>query len=82
MNNRRTAQENKFLKSFGDRLEALRTKRGVTQEELAAEAGFSRSYYTEIETGKRNISLLNLRKLARCLHVSFSELLDIGTGDT
>jgi transcriptional regulator with XRE-family HTH domain len=81
MNNRRTAQENNFLKRFGDRLEALRVERGFTQEELAAEAGFSRSYYTEIETGKRNISLLNLRKLARCLHVSLSELLVISAGD-
>jgi transcriptional regulator with XRE-family HTH domain len=82
MNNRRTAQEINFLQSFGNRLEGLRVKRGFTQEELAAEAGFSRSYYTEIETGKRNISLLNLRKLARCLQVSLSELLDLDPGDT
>jgi transcriptional regulator with XRE-family HTH domain len=81
MNNRRTAQENDFLKRFGNKLEALRMKRGFTQEELAAEAGFSRSYYTEIETGKRNISLLNLRKLAQSLHVSLTELLDVHTGD-
>jgi len=66
-----------FLKSFGNRLRHCRLTKDLTQEDLAAKAGFSRSYYTEIETGKRNISLLNLRKLANCLEISLSELLDI-----
>ncbi len=79
----RTTDEELVLKQFGHRLRELRMSRGLTQEELAAAAGFSRSYYTEIETGKRNISLLNLRKLAQCLQVNLSTLLDIGTnGET
>jgi transcriptional regulator with XRE-family HTH domain len=73
---KRTPQEGDFLRNFGDRLESLRNKKGFSQEELAAEAEFSRSYYTEVETGKRNISLLNLRKLALTLQVSLAELLD------
>lgn len=72
----RSEKENAILKSFGNRLRKLRLSRNLTQEELAAEAGFNRSYYTEIETGKRNISLLNLLKLAECLRVSPKELLD------
>jgi transcriptional regulator with XRE-family HTH domain len=66
------------LKHFGDHLRQCRAARSLTQEELAAKAGFSRSYYNEIETGKRNVSLLNLKRLADCLEMSLPELVDIG----
>ena len=74
---RKTSTDTDFLKHFGDHLRQLRLARRFTQEELAAKAGFSRSYYTEIETGKRNISLLNLHKLATCLNIRLAELLDM-----
>ncbi len=77
MSKNRKASETKSLKRFGVRLKALRLSRGLTQETIAAEAGFSRSYYTEIETGKRNISLLNLQRLALVLKVSMKELVDL-----
>lgn len=60
----------------------LRLASGLTQEEVAHRADFSRSYYTEIETGKRNVSLLNLHKLAECFGVSLDTLLDLkGEGE-
>ncbi len=77
----RTNRDEQILKQFGERLRYLRKLRELTQDDLAAQAGFSRSYYTEIETGKRNTSLLNLHKLAECLQVSLSDLLDIGQTD-
>lgn len=72
-----------ILKRFGTHLRRLRLERGLTQEQLAMaiEAGFSRSYYTEIETGKRNVSLLNLYKLAECLQVSLIELVDFNEAE-
>lgn len=70
--------DTELLQQFGAHLRKLRVAHHLTQEEVAAKSGFSRSYYTEIETGKRNISLLNLNKLAQCLNISLSELLDIG----
>lgn len=70
--------DREVLTQFGSHLRKLRLERHLTQEELAERAGFSRSYYTEIETGKRNISLLNLYRLAQCLEVSLKDLLDIG----
>jgi len=73
----RSEEEQNFLLKFGNRLRDIRLSRGLTQEELAHEAGFSRSYYTEIETGKRNIALLNLHRLAKCLDVQLTELLDM-----
>ncbi len=82
MSNKRTIQETEYLHRLGEKLRTLRVSRGLTQEELAAEARFSRSYYTEIETGKRNLSILNLRKLAQCLHIDLTELLDVTLGDS
>jgi transcriptional regulator with XRE-family HTH domain len=72
----RDNSDKELLKQFGSHLRQLRLDRSLTQEELAAKAGFSRSYYAEIENGKRNVSLLNLHKLARCLEVPLPELLD------
>lgn len=76
MANQRRDEQSFFLRRFGARLRDLRQERNLTQEELAEAAGFSRSYYTEIETGKRNISLLNLQRLAKCLKLKVSELVD------
>jgi transcriptional regulator with XRE-family HTH domain len=73
----RTSSETDILRRFGEHLRQLRLARNLTQEELAAKADFSRSYYTEIERGKRNVSLLNLHKLAQCLGVSITELIDL-----
>jgi transcriptional regulator with XRE-family HTH domain len=48
---------------------------GYSQEEFADIAGFSRSYYTEIETGKRNISILNVIKIMEALKVDPNEII-------
>ena len=70
-----TIEEDKLLKSLGDNLKKIRELKNLTQETLAYEAGFSRSYYTEVENGKRNISLINIKKLANVLGISLSEIL-------
>jgi len=63
------------LKLFGKRLVQLRKERGLSQEELAWESALARSYVSGIERGLRNISLLNICKLADTLGVQPSELL-------
>lgn len=75
MNDRRSPNQDKILRHFGDRLRAIRKQNGLSQEDLAEKAGFSRSYYTEVETGKRNVSLLNLHLLAEALDIELSDLL-------
>jgi DNA-binding XRE family transcriptional regulator len=75
MSDHRTPNEDAILRQFGSRLRNIRTKVGLSQEDLAEKAGFSRSYYTEIETGKRNVSLLNLNRLADALNVELTDLL-------
>lgn len=71
---RRNESEAEILRQFGNRIKELRQKKGYSQEEFAHLAGFSRSYYAEIETGSRNVSLLNLLKILKHLDTNASEL--------
>ena len=54
--NDRTPQEIEHLKALGANIRKWRERKGLTQEQFAPVVGFTRSYITEIETGKRNIS--------------------------
>jgi len=49
----------------------------MSQEELAYAAGFSRSYYSDVETGKRNVSILTLYKLSIVFDIPLNDLLNI-----
>ena len=71
----RNAKDKQYLLKIGDNIKAIRKQRGYSQEEFADIAGFSRSYYTEIETGKRNISVLNLIKIMEALNVNPNEII-------
>jgi transcriptional regulator with XRE-family HTH domain len=66
-----------LLQIFGDNLRQIREQKDLSQEQIAYEAGFSRSYYTEVETGKRNISLLNIIRIASLLEVELSDLIQL-----
>lgn len=72
----RTADEDTILTLFAKNLKTCRQAKGISQEELALTAGFSRSYYTEIETGKRNPSLLNLIKIMNVLEIDANALMN------
>lgn len=61
-----------------DTLKKLRGARGLTQTELAREAGITVAYLSMLESGaKRNPSLAVLQRLAKALDVSFGELLAV-----
>lgn len=57
----------------GKRVKELRNKLGVSQEELADLAGLDRTYITSVESGRRNISIANIEKLAKALNVTLAE---------
>ena len=57
----------------GKRVKELRNKRGISQEELADRAGLDRTYITSVECGKRNISIVNVEKIATALKISLAE---------
>ena len=62
--------------AVGKRIKELRNKLGVSQEELADIAELDRTYITSVECGKRNISIVNVEKLANALNVSLSVFFD------
>ena len=60
--------------NFGNRIRELRIKTGLSQEKFALKIGMDRTYYASVESGKRNISLINIKKIADGLGVKLSEL--------
>ena len=60
--------------AVGKRIRELRNIIGVSQEEFADMVGLDRTYITSVECGKRNISIVNIQKIAEGLKVSLSEL--------
>ncbi|RDK09522.1 helix-turn-helix domain-containing protein [Cupriavidus lacunae] len=69
------------LRLFGLHLAWLRKQRGWSQETLSLESGLSRSYLSGIESGKRNLALANICRLAETLAVPSSEMLDFSRHD-
>ena len=59
---------------LGKRIQDLRKKQGTSQERFALSIDMDRTYYASVEAGKRNISLINIKKIADGLGVSLSEL--------
>ena len=60
----------------GNRIKELRTKFGISQEELGFRSGVHRTYIASLEVGKRNISIVTLEKIITALEVTFSEFFD------
>ena len=65
-----------YLKKLGARIRQLREAKGWNQERFAAEAGIDRSYAHGLEQGRRNVTVLKLRLIAKTLAVRMSELFD------
>ncbi|PUA41048.1 transcriptional regulator [Paenibacillus elgii] len=63
-----------ILKLVGSRIRDVRKSRGLSQEALAEKAGFNSSYIGFIERAERNISLVNLEKIAKALNVGVYQL--------
>ncbi len=58
---------------IGKRIKQLRNNLGLSQEELADIVNLDRTYITSVERGKRNISIVNVNKIAKALNVNLSE---------
>lgn len=67
--------ENKeILIRFGDRVRQLRKERNLSQEELSFRANLHRTYIGMIERAEKNITLVNIEKIAKALNVELKEL--------
>jgi transcriptional regulator with XRE-family HTH domain len=61
---------------FGKRVREIRQQRGLSQEKLAELADLHRNYVGGVERGERNVSLVNIVKIARGLKVHPAKLID------
>jgi transcriptional regulator with XRE-family HTH domain len=60
--------------AFGRRLRELRSQKGFSQEALALACDLDRTYIGGVERGERNVSLINIHKIAAALGVPAREL--------
>lgn len=67
-------QDRRVQKRFGERVRELRKKKGLSQEALALTCDLDRSYIGGVERGERNISLVNIQKIAKALGIDPKEL--------
>ncbi|WP_241156492.1 helix-turn-helix domain-containing protein [Adlercreutzia sp. ZJ305] len=61
---------------MGLRIKDLREAEGVSQETFALRIGMDRSYLASIETGRRNLTLQNLAKIAQGFGMTLSQFLE------
>ena len=67
--------ERRVQSAFGKALRKYRQAAELSQEALAASARLNRTYVGDIERGERNVSIVNMHKLAKALGVNLSELI-------
>lgn len=65
-----------ILVVFGDKVRELRKKKGLSQEDLSFKANLHRTYIGMIERAEKNITLVNIEKIANALEVNINDLFD------
>lgn len=58
---------------LGNRIKFLRKAQKLSQEALALKAGLDRTYVASIECGNRNVSILNIERIATALNITLTE---------
>ncbi len=69
-----------ILIKFGDKIRELRKEKGLSQEQLSFKADLHRTYIGMIERAEKNITLVNIEKIANALDVSINDLLKFKNG--
>jgi transcriptional regulator with XRE-family HTH domain len=64
-----------ILRKFGDNVKKLRKSHGWSQEVLGKKANLHRTYIGSIERSERNVSLLNIERIARALNTKIENLI-------
>ena len=67
-------REARIQKQFGEHVREIRKLKGLSQESLALSCDLDRTYIGGVERGERNISLVNIHKIADALGVNARDL--------
>lgn len=70
-------KEKDLLLKIGERIKELRTEKGISQQELAAALDIEKSNMSRLESGRVNMGVRTIYRIAQALEVSMSELLDV-----
>ena len=62
-----------ILIRYGHAVRKVRLAQGISQEEFADRCGLHRTYISDVELGKRNLSLENIERIAISLNTSLSD---------
>lgn len=65
-----------IVSRFAKRVRELRDRKGISQERLGEMAGLHRTYIGMLERAEKNVTLVNLEKVAKALGVRPSSLID------
>lgn len=66
-----------ILIAFGTAIRDIRQSKNVSQEKFAEMCGLHRTYISDVELGKRNVSLENIEKIASALNITLPDLFEI-----
>lgn len=69
-----------ILIKFGQRVRLLRREKDLSQEELSFKADLHRTYIGMIERAEKNITLINIEKIANALEISIDDLFKFDNG--
>jgi len=65
---------------FGEKVRTIRKQKGLSQEELSFRANLHRTYIGMIERAEKNITLINIEKIAIALETDIKNLMDFNDG--
>lgn len=68
------SSKKEILIRFGETVRDIRKKKGLSQEQLAFKANLHRTYIGMIERAEKNITLLNIEKIANALTININDL--------
>lgn len=69
--------DNEFLKKIGHKIRVLRTIRGYSQDDVVNAINIDKSYYSKVERGTTNVTLIYLKHLADFFEIDLTELVNI-----
>ena len=66
--------ETSIQKILGTSVRNFRLKTGLSQEKFALKIGMDRTYFASVESGNRNVSIVNIKKITDGLEITLTEL--------